>query len=831
MSSRPATNTADNGAAFTSRKRGPNKFTQPDPNCRCSICIRRVQVATNAHSSVAINPEIEETTGISPGINVPCYIHVNKPGPKHHSQVQDAMHLHSEAKTFQAEAEGRQKFQTVEANDPRKLRLVDVAMEEAAKIFQDVVLDFTIVTYGAGFMIQNILTGFESCRVRVKNLPSDADYHEVYTLFTKKGIGLGQFHVVGMKRTPDGKQEADIICREDQKGIAIGLDGSDFRRERLVLEVHQHGMMVGNHSGVLTISWHAPSVDFVATYTDALEAERKARELDRKICAGRRVRVEMTPAGQAHNHVFTNAVTIGGLPPTVTDTVVAQFSGSIQLQRLDSTEYDVARAHEYLRLQIEAISRGWLKLFETVDTDAIEGIFSARAHFNSWKQASKVQNSLNKQHFWFIGKTMLLMDLPYPLQYTITISPRRYHVQKDRWDSLVESSKYKDGCTMWVKRRDKVCDIHVAGEDKKAVGSLKIRAESLASGENVGHWHRSFGAGADGQKFLDSVFDATGAYIRYDRRLRVLKAYGDQRNIDKARTIVQSEVERLESLEEAVVLNREAVEFFVRRGLAAFMPDLGKDDIALDLSSSPCKITIRGGELARRTLSKLNGEGLSHFNSETKVSPGFKCPVCQDEISSPLQLACGHSYCTVCLRHFLTTASDVKIFPLSCMGDNNNCHVPIAISTVRKLLSSQQFKRLLDTAFNTHVERFPREFRHCPTPGCSQVYRCSTSSISVLHCPSCLLDVCSSCHKEAHEQMTCKEWALYLDPAEQERLNDQLAKKSGFRKCPECKVWIEKNGGCNHVSCKCGAQICWGCMRTFSGGSIFGHTCTGTGGR
>jgi hypothetical protein len=136
-------------------------------------------------------------------------------------QVQDATHLSNETKTFPAEAEGRRRFHTTEANVPRKLRLVDVAMEEAAKIFQDVVFDFTIVTFGAGFMIQNILTGFESCRVRVKNLPSDADYHEVYTLFTKKGIELRQFHVVGMKRTPDGKQEADIICREDQTSEKI----------------------------------------------------------------------------------------------------------------------------------------------------------------------------------------------------------------------------------------------------------------------------------------------------------------------------------------------------------------------------------------------------------------------------------------------------------------------------------------------------------------------------------------------------------------------------------------------------------------------------------
>mmetsp|Transcript_14611 Transcript_14611/g.25717 ORF Transcript_14611/g.25717 Transcript_14611/m.25717 type:complete len:253 (+) Transcript_14611:338-1096(+) len=31
------------------------------------------------------------------------------------------------------------------------------------------------------------------------------------------------------------------------------------------------------------------------------------------------------------------------------------------------------------------------------------------------------------------------------------------------------------------------------------------------------------------------------------------------------------------------------------------------------------------------------------------------------------------------------------------------------------------------------------------------------------------------------------------------------------RKCPSCNAWIEKNEGCNHMTCKCGHEFLWCC--------------------
>jgi hypothetical protein len=44
------------------------------------------------------------------------------------------------------------------------------------------------------------------------------------------------------------------------------------------------------------------------------------------------------------------------------------------------------------------------------------------------------------------------------------------------------------------------------------------------------------------------------------------------------------------------------------------------------------------------------------------------------------------------------------------------------------------------------------------------------------------------------------------------------------KKCPKCHVAIVKDGGCNHVTCRCGCHLCYACMAVFATpGECYSH--------
>ena len=72
---------------------------------------------------------------------------------------------------------------------------------------------------------------------------------------------------------------------------------------------------------------------------------------------------------------------------------------------------------------------------------------------------------------------------------------------------------------------------------------------------------------------------------------------------------------------------------------------------------------------------------------------------------------------------------------------------------------------------------------------------------------------CFGCnHKMAHAPISCEQleaWEKDFDDGGDEDIWIKLNTKP----CPKCKVPIEKNAGCMHITCKsCGHGFCWLCM-------------------
>ncbi|KAK0222563.1 hypothetical protein EDD85DRAFT_779417 [Armillaria nabsnona] len=695
----------------------------------------------------------------------------------------------------------------------------------------------SIVTFSSGLAIQNIIAGFDCCRIRVKNIPHDARPHEVEDLFLQQGLDVSEFHVVSVDSTSNGTKQADIVTNATVAQIlAAGLEGMEFRDERLEFEIGTFnlpggmGALAPEDENVLTISCRGPSATYSVAYPDMATCHLKVAELNGRIYSGRKVKVEInqTLSGHVVPTFRRNAIKISNLPDVASFATVCDFAKSdyLHVQFLTSSNFDIDAACHQLRWQINKVAGSEVQSFDVTsrgDTEA--GIFSVRVRFKTWECAKKVEDALANRCHPFVGNSMFWFKLPQQQLYTIIIPSQQYRAQASLWTDLEASIKDPKACDLFI-RQEPGGDfrVQISGAVKTAIGALKVRIESLASGEKFDQWHELLALPS--AALMKKIKDA-GAFMRSDLRTRSIKLYGTSVAITRAKAILKEEIDHLMSMQSSVQLERRSVGYFLRTGLTAMKEVFGEDCATLDIRSA--RITIRGGEEIRLHLKNHIAESLKAVI--VQIAPGnHTCPVCYDEASAPFQLVCQHVYCTACIRHFLTSAAETGIFPLACMGNGATCSTLISIPVLQKFLPQNSFDHLLETVFTSYVDKQPQVFGHCKTPDCTQIYRKSESP-SLLRCPSCFSEICSSCSENPHVGMGCEEARIFNNTAEQERLSEAwITQQPGIKKCPTCSRLLEKIAGCNHMQCPCGAHICWRCMGIFRSNEIYNHMSTKHGG-
>jgi len=107
-------------------------------------------------------------------------------------------------------------------------------------------------------------------------------------------------------------------------------------------------------------------------------------------------------------------------------------------------------------------------------------------------------------------------------------------------------------------------------------------------------------------------------------------------------------------------------------------------------------------------------------------------------------------------------------------------------------------------------------FRWCREPGCSFGAVVEPGACQQLVCPVCA-ERCSWCRGPAHA--SCPVRASHERAAMWNRV--RIMFKSGIRACPSCRSFIEKNEGCQHMTCKsCNHEFCWECKANWKPGHV-----------
>lgn len=111
--------------------------------------------------------------------------------------------------------------------------------------------------------------------------------------------------------------------------------------------------------------------------------------------------------------------------------------------------------------------------------------------------------------------------------------------------------------------------------------------------------------------------------------------------------------------------------------------------------------------------------------------------------------------------------------------------------------------------------------RWCPAPNCQNAIECHVSARKLRTVvPSVVCDCghhfCFGCGNPSHAPAICplvKQWIKKCED-DSETANWISA---NTKECPKCSSTIEKNGGCNHMTCrKCRYEWCWICEGPWS---------------
>lgn len=111
--------------------------------------------------------------------------------------------------------------------------------------------------------------------------------------------------------------------------------------------------------------------------------------------------------------------------------------------------------------------------------------------------------------------------------------------------------------------------------------------------------------------------------------------------------------------------------------------------------------------------------------------------------------------------------------------------------------------------------------RWCPAPNCEYAAECHVSQASLSRIiPTvvcrCGFRFCHGCGLADHQPAVCSLVKLWLKKCQDDSETANWI-TSNTKECPKCLSAIEKNGGCNHMTCrKCRHEFCWVCMGLWS---------------
>jgi hypothetical protein len=226
----------------------------------------------------------------------------------------------------------------------------------------------------------------------------------------------------------------------------------------------------------------------------------------------------------------------------------------------------------------------------------------------------------------------------------------------------------------------------------------------------------------------------------------------------------------------------------------------------------------RNGESASRQSSRRRSEtfdaAIARQLQKEAASRTRDCAVCSDAtliIDLPALSSCAHDadVCVDCYTAWLGSQLEENGWQeVRCPGQS--CKVNLTYEEIKAYASKEVFERYDDIQARNVLSADPN-FRWCKTQGCGSGQIHDVEEVgNEFVCVGCHARFCVRHEGPYHDDETCEEYEYRAsgqkdrDERKKEDEASEEAVKSLAKKCPHenCGAPIQKNGGCNHITCK-----------------------------
>jgi E3 ubiquitin-protein ligase RNF19A len=201
------------------------------------------------------------------------------------------------------------------------------------------------------------------------------------------------------------------------------------------------------------------------------------------------------------------------------------------------------------------------------------------------------------------------------------------------------------------------------------------------------------------------------------------------------------------------------------------------------------------------------------FSHPTK-STIMNCEICFEslDVQKMTILECSHRFCSGCILEMIKVEIDGLTFTrISC--PQINCRRIISEKFITSFLEKESLEDLINKyqklRQSYEIIQDPTQLP-CIKPGCDYVLQVENKHIKKKRkCDKCGTRFCGACREENHFGTFCT--------ADTEANFEKFRRNYIIGNCPACRVPLEKDSGCNHMTCKiCRHHFCWVCRGRYT---------------